>query len=100
VHFWLATIGVVLYIASMWVSGIGQGLMLRAFDDYGNLAYTFIESVTFMHWPLVVRMLGGMFFVSGILIMVFNVAMTIRAAKAEQAAIDAKVAAKMAQAGA
>ena len=40
VHFWLATIGIVLYIASMWVSGIGRGLMLRAFDDYGNLAYT------------------------------------------------------------
>ena len=99
VHFWLATIGIVLYIAAMWVSGIGQGLMLRAFDDYGNLAYTFIESVEFMHWPLVVRMLGGMFFVSGILLMCFNVAMTVRAAKQEQAAIEAKVAAKLAQAG-
>ena len=73
--------------------------MLRAFDDYGNLAYTFIESVEFMHWPLVVRMLGGMFFVSGILLMCFNVAMTVRAAKQEQAAIEAKVAAKLAQAG-
>jgi len=100
VHFWLATIGIVLYIAAMWVSGIGQGLMLRAFDDYGNLAYTFIESVTFMHWPLVVRMLGGMFFVSGILTMVVNVVMTIRTAKVEQAAIEAKIAAKMAKAGA
>jgi len=99
-HFWLATIGVVLYIASMWVSGIGQGLMLRAFDDYGNLAYTFIETVTFMHWPLVVRMLGGIFFVSGILTMVFNVAMTIRTAKAEQAVIEERIAAKLARAGA
>ena len=85
VHFWLATIGIVLYIAAMWVSGIGQGLMLRAFDEYGNLAYTFIETVSFMHWPLTVRMLGGMFFVAGILTMVFNVAMTIRIAKKEQA---------------
>jgi len=98
VHFWLATIGIVLYIAAMWVSGIGQGLMLRAFDDYGNLAYTFVETVTFMHWPLVVRMLGGMFFVAGILTMVFNVYMTIRTAKQEQAAIEAKIAAKMAKA--
>ncbi len=100
VHFWLATIGIVLYIAAMWVSGIGQGLMLRAFDDYGNLAYTFIETVQFMHWPLVVRMLGGMFFVSGILVMCFNVAMTIRAAKQEQAALQGAMAAKVARAGA
>ncbi len=100
VHFWLATIGIVLYIAAMWVSGIGQGLMLRAFDDYGNLAYTFIETVQFMHWPLVVRMLGGVFFVSGILTMCFNIAMTIRSAKLEQAAIEAKIAAKLAGAGA
>jgi cytochrome c oxidase cbb3-type subunit 1 len=99
VHFWLATIGIVLYIASMWVSGIGQGLMLRAFDDYGNLAYTFIESVVFMHWPLVVRMIGGMFFVSGVVIMAVNVVMTIRRAKNEQAVLEAKIAAKMARAG-
>ncbi len=100
VHFWLATIGIVLYIAAMWVSGIGQGLMLRAFDDYGNLAYTFIESVQFMHWPLVVRALGGAFFVSGILLMCFNVYMTVRTAKQEQAALEGKIAAKVAQAGA
>ena len=100
VHFWLATIGIVLYIASMWVSGIGQGLMLRAFDDYGNLAYTFIESVVFMHWPLVIRMIGGMFFVSGVLVMALNILMTIRSAKIERAAMEAKIAAKMAKAGA
>ena len=99
VHFWLATIGVVLYITAMWVSGIGQGLMLRAFDDYGNLAYTFVESVAFMHWPLVVRMLGGVFFVSGILVMVVNIAMTVRSAKREQAVLEAKIAAKLAKAG-
>jgi cytochrome c oxidase cbb3-type subunit 1 len=98
VHFWLATIGIVLYITSMWVSGIGQGLLLRAFDDYGNLAYTFVESVSFMHIPLMVRALGGAFFVSGILTMAFNITMTITAAKREQAAIEAKIAAKMANA--
>ncbi|MDM7323373.1 MAG: cytochrome-c oxidase, cbb3-type subunit I [Gammaproteobacteria bacterium] len=80
-HFWLATIGIVLYIASMWVAGIGQGLMLRAFDEYGNLAYTFIETVTFMHLPYVVRALGGMFFVAGVLLMVYNTYMTIVQAK-------------------
>ena len=99
VHFWLATIGIVLYITAMWVSGIGQGLMLRAFDDYGNLAYTFIETVTFMHLPLATRMIGGMFFVSGILTMAFNIYMTIRTAKKEQAEIEARIAARMARAG-
>ncbi|MGV6858002.1 MAG: cytochrome-c oxidase, cbb3-type subunit I [bacterium] len=100
VHFFLATIGIVLYIVAMWVSGIGQGLMLRAFDEYGNLAYTFVESVAFMHWPLVTRALGGAFFVSGIATMAFNIYMTISHAKREAAAIEAKIAAKMAAANA
>jgi cytochrome c oxidase cbb3-type subunit 1 len=73
----LATIGILLYITALWVSGIGQGLMLRAFDEYGNLAYSFIETVVFMHGPLVARAVAGMFFVSGMLVMVFNVWMTI-----------------------
>ncbi len=91
-HFWLATIGIVLYISAMWVAGIGQGLLLRAFDDYGNLAYTFIETVQFLHQPYVVRALGGLFFVSGIVIMGFNVFMTIRQGRREQAALQAKLA--------
>jgi cytochrome c oxidase cbb3-type subunit 1 len=100
IHFWLATIGIVLYITSMWISGIGQGLMLRAFDDFGNLAYTFIETVAFMHGPYVARMIGGIFFLTGIIIMAFNIYMTISVARREQAAIDAKIAAKLAKAGA
>jgi len=98
VHFYLATIGIVLYISAMWVAGIGQGLLLRAFDEYGSLAYTFIETVQFLHKPYVVRALGGAFFVSGILVMAWNIFMTIRQARAEQAAIEAKIAAKMARA--
>ena len=94
VHFFLATIGIVLYITAMWVAGIGQGLMLRAFDEYGALAYTFIESVMFLHKPYVVRALGGAFFVTGVIIMAFNIFMTIRQAKAEQAALEAKLAAR------
>ena len=76
-HFFLATIGIVLYITSMWVAGIGQGLMLRAFDQYGNLAYTFTESVVFLHQPYVVRAVGGGLFLLGMLIMSYNLYMTI-----------------------
>jgi cytochrome c oxidase cbb3-type subunit 1 len=83
-HFFLATIGVILYITALWVSGIGQGLMLRAFDEYGNLAYTFVETVVFMHGPLVARAIGGMFFLSGMLVMAYNVYMTIARAKQEE----------------
>ena len=98
-HFYLATIGIVLYITAMWVAGIGQGLLLRAFDDqFGTLAYTFIETVTFLHKPYVVRALGGAFFVSGMVLMAINIAMTIRQAKVEQAAIEARIASRMARA--
>ena len=96
IHFFLATIGIVLYITSMWVAGIGQGLMLRGFDEYGNLAYTFIETVEFMHWPYVWRAIGGMFFVAGVLVMVYNLLMTYVAARRESAALEAKLQAKLA----
>jgi len=95
VHFWLASIGIVLYITAMWVAGIGQGLMLRGFDEYGNLAYTFIETVEFLHTPYVWRAIGGAFFVSGVLVMVYNFIMTILASRREEAALQAKLAAKM-----
>ena len=99
VHFWLATIGIVLYITAMWVAGIGQGLMLRGFDEYGNLAYTFIETVRFLHWPYVVRAIGGAFFLAGVLVMVYNFAMTVAAARRDAAALEAKLAAKLAARG-
>ncbi len=83
-HFFLATIGTILYITALWVSGIGQGLMLRAFDEYGNLAYTFVETVVFMHGPLVARAVGGLFFLSGMLIMAYNIYMTVTRAKQEE----------------
>jgi len=97
-HFFLASIGIVLYITAMWVAGIGQGLLLRAFDEYGNLAYTFVESVAFLHMPYMVRAIGGGFFLAGVLVMVYNFAATIILAKREEAAIEAKIAAKMAKA--
>jgi len=82
VHFWLATIGIVLYVVAMWVAGIGQGLMLRAFDQYGNLAYTFVETVSFMHLPYVVRALGGAVFLAGFVLMAWNLYRTVTADRA------------------
>jgi len=77
-HFWLGTIGIVLYITSMWVSGIMQGLMWRAYDDLGFLQYSFIETVEAMHPYYIIRATGGLLFVLGSLIMVWNVYKTIR----------------------
>ena len=76
-HFWIATIGVVLYITSMWISGIMQGLMWRAVNTDGTLTYSFVESVQSMHPFYVVRFLGGVMFLSGMLIMAYNVFKTI-----------------------
>jgi cytochrome c oxidase cbb3-type subunit 1 len=80
-HFWLATIGTVLYIASMWVNGITQGLMWRAVNQDGTLTYSFVEALEASHPGFVVRMVGGMFFVAGMLLMAYNTYRTVRAAK-------------------
>ncbi|WP_448192497.1 cytochrome-c oxidase, cbb3-type subunit I [Azospirillum sp. sgz301742] len=71
-HFWTATIGIVLYITAMWVSGIMQGLMWRAYDNLGFLQYSFVETVAAMHPFYVIRAMGGLLFVAGSLIMVYN----------------------------
>lgn len=71
-HFWTATIGIVLYITAMWVSGIMQGLMWRAYDNLGFLQYSFVETVAAMHPFYVIRALGGVLFLLGALIMVYN----------------------------
>jgi cytochrome c oxidase cbb3-type subunit 1 len=83
-HFWLATIGTVFYIVAMWVSGIMQGLMWRAYDEYGTLAYTFAESVAAMHPYYAMRAFGGLLFWLGAVIMLYNVVMTIRMANAKE----------------
>ncbi len=82
VHFWIATIGVVLYIAAMWVSGVMQGLMWRATNEDGTLTYTFIESIIATYPYYAVRLLGGILFLTGMLIMAWNMWMTIRPAAA------------------
>jgi len=77
-HFWMSTIGTVLYIASMWVNGIMQGLMWRAYNEDCTLTYTFVESLVASHPGYVVRMIGGLIFFSGMLVMAYNVWMTTR----------------------
>ena len=77
-HFWMSTIGTVLYIASMWVNGILQGLMWRAYNQDGTLTYTFVESLVASYPGYMVRLAGGFIFFAGMLIMAYNVYMTIR----------------------
>jgi cytochrome c oxidase cbb3-type subunit 1 len=93
VHFWTATIGIVLYIASMWVAGIMQGLMWRATNSDGTLTYSFVESVQAMHPYYIVRFLGGAFFLVGALVMAWNIWKTIAGAKPATATIPAPAAA-------
>jgi cytochrome c oxidase cbb3-type subunit I len=78
VHFWMSTIGTVLYISSMWVNGILQGLMWRAYNQDGTLTYTFVESVEASHAGYLVRLIGGATFFCGMLVMAYNVYMTSR----------------------
>ena len=76
-HFWISTIGIVLYITAMWVSGILQGLMWRAYTWLGFLEYSFIETVEAMHPFYLIRALGGFLFLAGAVLMVINVWLTI-----------------------
>ena len=77
-HFWIGSIGIVLYITAMWVSGIMQGLMWRAYDSLGFLEYSFVETVEAMHPFYIIRALGGLLFLSGALIMAYNLWRTAR----------------------
>ena len=89
VHFWVATIGIVLYITAMWVSGIMQGLMWRAVNTDGTLTYSFVESVQAMHPFYIIRFLGGLLFLSGAIVMAYNLWKTVAGAKTVPAAIPA-----------
>jgi cytochrome c oxidase cbb3-type subunit I len=92
-HFWIATIGIVLYITSMWISGITQGLMWRAYDKLGFLQYSFVETVEAMHPYYLIRAAGGVLFLLGALIMVYNLVMTARGPAAAPAVTGAAPAA-------
>ncbi|MET4261782.1 cytochrome c oxidase cbb3-type subunit 1 [Bradyrhizobium sp. S3.12.5] len=83
-HFWIATLGIVLYISAMWVSGILQGLMWRAYTSLGFLEYSFIETVEAMHPFYIIRAAGGALFLIGALIMAYNLWMTVRVGEVEE----------------
>jgi len=86
-HFWIATIGIVLYIAAMWIAGVMQGLMWRAVNPDGTLVYSFVESVKATYPFYVIRLGGGLLYLSGMLIMGWNTVMTVRSGQAATARI-------------
>jgi cytochrome c oxidase cbb3-type subunit 1 len=88
-HFWIATTGILIYITSMWVSGIMQGLMWRAYNAQGFLAYSFAETVAARHVELVVRVVGGLLYLLGLFIMIYNVWRTIRLPSTQKATTPA-----------
>jgi cytochrome c oxidase cbb3-type subunit 1 len=91
-HFWLATIGIVLYIAALWISGVMEGLMWRAINADGTLTYTFVESVKAKTPYYITRMVGGLLYLSGMSIMLWNVIKTATSGKAAIATIPAAAA--------
>ncbi len=86
-HFWLATIGIVLYIAALWISGVMEGLMWRSINADGTLTYTFVESVKAKTPYYIIRLLGGVLYLSGMTIMLWNVIKTATSGKAAVVAI-------------
>ncbi|MFZ5755691.1 MAG: cytochrome-c oxidase, cbb3-type subunit I [Pseudomonadota bacterium] len=91
-HFWLATIGTILYIAAMWIAGIQQGLMWRAVNPDGTLTYSFVEALH-ANWPYyVMRMVGGILYLSGMLCMAYNTWKTVQQSGEKQPAGQAQYA--------
>ena len=86
-HFWIATIGIVLYIAAMWIAGVMQGLMWRAMNPDGTLVYTFVESVKATFPFYVIRLAGGLLYLGGMLLMAWNVFMTVRSGRVVEAPV-------------
>jgi cytochrome c oxidase cbb3-type subunit I len=86
-HFWTTTIGVVLYIASMWIAGVMQGLMWRATNDDGSLTYSFIEALNATYPYYAVRLLGGVMVLGGMFIMAYNAWKTVADTRTSDSAI-------------
>ena len=86
VHFWLATLGIVLYIAAMWIAGVMQGVMWRSLHADGTLVYSFVESVKSTYPFYVVRLFGGVLYLAGMVVMCWNVIQTIRHRPGQRAA--------------
>ncbi|HFL8794941.1 MAG TPA: cytochrome-c oxidase, cbb3-type subunit I [Candidatus Azosocius sp. HAIN] len=81
IHFWCSTIGTLIYIISMWISGINQGMMSKAIDEYGNIKFAFIDIVIASHPFYIIRFFGGMIFFIGMILMLFNVFLTFKYSK-------------------
>jgi cytochrome c oxidase cbb3-type subunit 1 len=75
-HFWISTIGIIFYMISMWFAGIMEGLMWRAYNEYGFLEYSFVETVEAKHISYIIRMVGGLLYFSGAAIMAYNLIRT------------------------
>src|SRR5262249_55416129 len=88
-HFWISTVGVVLYIAAMWIAGVMQGLMWRSMYGDGTLTYSFVEGVKATYPFYAIRLTGGLLYLSGMLIMAWNTYMTLAGAKPAEATIPA-----------
>jgi len=83
-QFWIQTVGVVLYFTSMWIAGITQGMMWRAVDEFGNLAYSFIDSVDALHVYYIIRAVGGVLYLAGFVIFIYNILKTMSARPVEE----------------
>jgi cytochrome c oxidase cbb3-type subunit I len=92
-HFWMSTVGIVLYIAAMWIAGVMQGLMWRAVNADGTLTYTFVESVKATYPFYVIRVIGGLLYLSGMLLMAWNTWMTMAHGRAVRINVPAVAAA-------
>jgi cytochrome c oxidase cbb3-type subunit 1 len=92
-HFWIATVGIVLYIAAMWIAGVMQGLMWRSTYGDGSLSYSFAESVKATYPFYAIRLAGGVLYLCGMLIMAWNVARTLALGRSQDAPIPALAAA-------
>jgi len=91
-HFWTATLGIVLYIAAMWIAGVMQGLMWRAVNADGTLVYTFVEGVKATYPFYVVRLVGGTLYLGGMVIMAWNVVKTVQIGRVQAVPVPAVLA--------
>ena len=83
-QFWIQTLGVVLYFTAMWIAGITQGMMWRAHDEFGNLAYSFIDTVTVLHPYYTIRAVGGTLYLIGFVMFAYNIYKTMSARPVEE----------------
>ncbi|MDP3465603.1 MAG: cytochrome-c oxidase, cbb3-type subunit I [Sulfuricurvum sp.] len=80
-QFWIQTLGVILYFTSMWIAGITQGMMWRAHDEFGNLAYSFIDTVAVLHPYFTIRAVGGTLYLVGMFLFAYNMYKTMTSSR-------------------